>query len=78
MNKLQIAKTVTSTIVGVGTAKIINTIIKNNVAPETVTDKVTVTAGTFILGGMVADISKRYTDAKIDEIAAFVKENFKK
>jgi hypothetical protein len=74
MNKLEIAKTVVSTIVGVGTAKIVGSIIGNNTSPETVIDKMTITAGTFVLGSMVADITKRYTDAKIDQIAAFVEE----
>lgn len=78
MNKLQLAKNVTSVIVGFGTTKIVGTIIRNNVAAESLTDKVTVTAGTYVLGAMVADLSKRYTDAKIDEVAAWYKANVKK
>lgn len=76
MKKLYLAKTVVSTIVGAGTAKIVSAIVQNNTDPETVTDKVTITSGSLVLGMMAADISKRYTDAKIDDIAAFVKENF--
>jgi hypothetical protein len=78
MNKLQITKTVTSTIVGVGTGKIVATIIQNNVHPETTTDKVAVAAASFALGSMIADKTREYTNAKIDEIAKFVNENFKK
>ncbi|QJD49632.1 hypothetical protein HWD32_gp56 [Gordonia phage Secretariat] len=62
-------KLITSTIVGLGTTKIVTTIIKNNVQPETVVDAVTITAGSFVIGGMVADASKKYTDDTIDKIA---------
>lgn len=78
MKKIQIVKAVTNLIVGVGTAKIVSTIISNNVQPETITDKVTVKTSSFVLGAMVADISSRYTNAKIDEIAAWIDENFPK
>lgn len=78
MKKIQIVKAVTNLIVGVGTAKIVSTIISNNVQPETITDKVTVTTGSFVLGAMVADVSSRYTNAKIDEIATWIDENFPK
>ena len=74
MQKLQLLKAVTNAVVGIGTAKIVSAIIKNNIEPETVTEKVTVTAGSYVLGAMVADVTSRYTNAKIDEIAAFVAE----
>ena len=70
MNYIAIAKTVTSTVVAIGTTKIINTIVRNNVAPGTLTDKVTVTAGSAVLGFMVADAAKKYTDATIDQLVA--------
>lgn len=78
MQKVQLLKAVTNAIVGIGTAKIVNAIIKNNVQPETVTDKVTVATSSFVLGAMVADISSRYTNAKIDAAVAFIEENFPK
>lgn len=78
MNKLELTKTVVSFVVGAGSSKIINTIIKNNVAPENLTDTITVTAGSIVLGSMVGDISQKYTSAKIDEIASWWKENVKK
>lgn len=86
MNKLEIAKTAVGVVVGSGTTKIITAIVKNNiqirqaadaVAPK-VTDKAAVAAGAFVLGAMVADISKRYTDTKIDEIATWWTENVTK
>lgn len=69
MLNLNTIKLVTSTIVGLGVTKIVTTTIKNNVNPETVVDTITITAGSFVIGGMVADASKKYTDETIDKIA---------
>lgn len=73
MTKLEITKAAAKFIVGAGTSKIVSSIIQNNVSPETLTEKVTITAGSIALGSMVADITSKYTDAKIDEIAAWWK-----
>lgn len=78
MNKLQLAKNAVSAIVGVGTAKIVSSIISNTTTQDNVIDKVTMTSGSLVLGAMVADLSKRYTDAKIDELVSFWNENVKK
>jgi hypothetical protein len=78
MNTLSITKMVVTTVVGSGTAKIVSAIIKNNITPERVIDKVTVTSSAIVLGGMAADASRKYTDAKIDEIANWYAETFKK
>ena len=72
MNKLELTKTVVSTIVGAGAAKIVNAIVQNNIEPEKTTDKVVVTSGSVVLGMMTADMTKQYTDAKIDQLAALV------
>lgn len=77
MNKIALAKNAVSLIVGTGTAKIVSSIISNNTNPENVVDKVTMTSASLVLGAMVADVTKRYTDAKIDQIATFVNDNFK-
>lgn len=77
MNKIALAKNAVSLIVGTGTAKIVSSIISNNTNQENVVDKVTMTSASLVLGAMVADVTKRYTDAKIEQIAAFVNENFK-
>lgn len=78
MTKLDLAKGVTSFVVGAGTSKIITQIIKNNTSPENVADTVTMTTGAVVLGMMVADVSRRYTDAKIDEFAHWWQTNIKK
>lgn len=72
MNKLEITKTAVSTIVGAGAAKIVHAIVQNNIEPEKTADKVAVTSGSVVLGMMTADMTKQYTDAKIDQFAALV------
>ena len=67
MEKIKIVKAVTTFVVGVGTGQIVRSIIQNNTDPEKLTDKVTVGAGTIVIGAMAADKTKSYTDAKIDE-----------
>ena len=69
MTKLELIKNITSTIVGIGTGKIVHGIISNNVDTETIVDKTTVFAGSFVIGGMAAEATKAYTDRMIDEVA---------
>lgn len=78
MNKLEVTKRVITSIVGVGSTQIVSSIIKNNTAPETKTDQVTVFAGSCALGAMVADAARTHTDTRIDEIAAWYSKTFKK
>lgn len=73
MTKLEMLKLAVSSVVGVGTSKIVRSIVANNVELETPVDHVTVTAGSFVVGAMVADASKDYTDSKIDEIVEIFK-----
>lgn len=68
MTKLEMFKTAASAIVGVGTSKIVYAIIRNNVPTKTPVDKVTVAAGSFVIGGMAADATKKHTDKMIDEL----------
>jgi hypothetical protein len=74
MNRIKILKGVVNLVVGTGVSKITHSILKNNVEPETVTDKVAVAAGTTVITGMAVNASKTYTDAKIDEYIASFKE----
>lgn len=73
MTKLELLKAVVSSIVGIGTTKIVKDIISNNVEIDTPVNQVTVVAGSVVIGAMAADATKEYTDAKIDEIAALFK-----
>jgi len=86
MNRIAAVKLLTGLIVGSGASKIVKTIIENNVdisiaiknTPLKVVEKVSVAAGTLVIGAMAADVSRRYTDAKIDEAVAWYVENIKK
>jgi hypothetical protein len=64
-----VTKTIVSWIVGAGVGKIIHAVINNNIEPETTTEKVTVPAAGFVAAMMAKDLTRQYTDAKIDEIA---------
>lgn len=72
MNALDIGKAAASMIVGIGTSKIVHSIIDNNVETVAPVDKITVAAGSLVIGSMVADVTKKYLDTKIDETKAFI------
>jgi len=78
MTKLELTKAAAKFVVGFGAATIVRTIAHNNVQPDDLPTKVAVTAGSLVLGSMVADLSTRYLEAKIDEAAAWYDENVKK
>lgn len=64
----EVTKRIVSTIVGLGTAKIVNDIVQNNTDTNKLHQKVEVKASAFVMGAMAADKSQQYTDAKIDEM----------
>ena len=70
--KIVILKKAVTTVVGIGTAKIVREIIKNNVDTETVTSKVTVTAASAAIGGAVSELTKQYTDTQIDQFVELI------
>jgi hypothetical protein len=72
VKKIDMFKKAVTTIVGIGTAKIVREVIKNNVDTETVASMVTVTAASAAIGGAVSELTQQYTDRQIDEIVAFV------
>ena len=74
MDKIDFAKKTVSFIVGLGTSKIVRDIIKNNVDVETVIDQVTVTSTSFVIGSMVKEATREYTDAKIDKLVNKIEE----
>ena len=71
MTKTQIAKHVTSAIVGWSTSKVVRNVIENNTEPDGTTDKLAVTIGSYVLGAIAADASKKWTDAQIDKLIAW-------
>jgi hypothetical protein len=64
---LTAVKFVATTVVGLGTTKIVGKIIKNNVSPETLVDKVTVVAAAWVMGGIAHQATKKYTEQAIDD-----------
>lgn len=71
MKALEIAKYAASTVVGVGTSKIVHSIIDNNTEAEGAVDTVTIAAGSIVIGSMAADATKKYLDEKIDAAVAW-------
>jgi hypothetical protein len=67
-DKIKLVKFVASSIVGLGTGKIVGRIIKNNITPETLIEKVTVTAAAWVIAGVVTKATKQYTDETIDDL----------
>lgn len=72
MKKIDILKKAVTTIVGIGTAKIVREVIKNNVDTETVASMVTVTAASAAIGGAVSELTQQYTDRQIDELVDLI------
>lgn len=61
--------------VGFGATSIANQIIRNNVAPGSLFQKITITAATVALGGLLGERLGEYSDEKIDAIAEIVNVN---
>ena len=70
MKSIAIAKKIVTTIVGIGTTKIIHDMIENNVDTDTVYQKVTVRSASVAIGYAVSETTSSYTDRKIDEAVA--------
>src|SRR5688572_24020663 len=70
MKSIAIAKKIVTTIVGIGTAKIVNDIVEANVDTDNVYQKVTVKSASVAIGYAVSETTSNYTDRKIDEIVA--------
>lgn len=68
MKKIAIAKKIINTIVGLGTAQIVKSVIENNVETDTTYQKVTVGTASVAIGYAVSDMTSEYTDTKIDEM----------
>jgi hypothetical protein len=68
MKAIAITKKIVTTIVGIGTTKIIHDMIENNVDTDNVYQKVTVGSASVAIGYAVSETTSNYTDRKIDEI----------
>lgn len=75
MTKLDFLKKTVSVVVGLGVTKIVSGIISNNVVIDTNTQAVTVHSASFVIGMAAGDSLSDFTDAKIDEAAAWWDKN---
>lgn len=66
-DKIKIVKFVATGIVGMGTGKIVGRIIKNNITPETLIEKVTVTAAAWVISAVITKATKGFVDEQIDD-----------
>lgn len=78
MTKLDVAKTVISFTVGVGTTKIVHGIVAHNTDPENIVDTVTITAAGVALGMMASRATRKFTDNAVEEVATWWKTNVTK
>lgn len=78
MTKIELTKTVANFVVGASTTHVVTSIIKNQLSPRNKTEEVELVVGSMVIGSMVADASKKYTGAKIDEMASWWKTNVTK
>lgn len=66
-------KFVAAATVGMGTKKIVEGVIGNNVpTPDNLRDKVIITAATWVISGIVTTAAKSYSDKIIDDTVAGV------
>lgn len=70
--KLGVAKFIVSGIVGIGTGKIVGRIIREHITPETLIDKITVTAAAWVIGAVATEMTKSYTHDTIDQVVETV------
>lgn len=68
MNNIEIAKRVTSFIVGAGTTQIVRGIVTNNTAPNNKADQAAIIGASFVIGSMAADAVRAHSDKMIDEL----------
>lgn len=70
--KLSTVKAVTKFVVGRSVSYTVSSVIHNNVAPETKTQKVEIAIGSYVIGDMAAACAEPHVNAIIDDIAGHV------
>lgn len=76
MTKTDIAKNVVAFVVGTGASRITKSIIqKNTDEEEKLHNRAAAFSAEVVVGMMVADTCKKYTDAKIDEVVNWWEKN---
>jgi hypothetical protein len=68
INMIKAVKFVVGAAVGLGTARIVGSIVRNNVSPANSFQKVTVVVASFVIASLVADAATKYVHNQIDEL----------
>jgi len=74
MNKLNIAKTVISTVAGMGAARVVGKAIAMYVPKSSTFERIVIPVGAFAMGSLVGDAVVKHTEQKFDEIATYIGE----
>ena len=74
MKKIDIAKRVTSIVVGIGTSAVVKGIIERNVAPSNLPMNVAVYATAIVIGSMASRATAKHSEEMIDDIVTQWKE----
>lgn len=76
ISAVTVLKFAAAAVVGSGTSKIVKGIISAHVPLNTPKDKITVTAATWVLSGIVATAAKKYADDSIDGVVGSIMEYY--
>lgn len=71
---LSLAKTLVSAIAGLGATSITTQLIKNNVVPGSLIQKITIPVATMVIGSMAGGAVGSYTSTSIDELAEAIQQ----
>ena len=74
MNKIVVAKTVLHFTAQMGAGTIVYTLVRANVAPANMIQKITVPVAMFAMGGLVSEKTSFYMDQIVDEIVTTTKQ----
>lgn len=72
--KITTVKQTARILIGFGATSITSQIIKNNVVPGSMFQKITITAATIALSGLLGERLGEYSDEKIDTVVELVEE----
>jgi hypothetical protein len=75
VDKIAVTKNVTRFVVGASVSRCITALVSNNNAPENRVQQAQVVVGSMVVGAMVAERAKDWTDRQIDEAVDFYNEH---
>jgi len=67
INALTVGKIIASAVVGIGTERIIKNLVKQNIIPKNVGEKIVITVATGVIAAVVTQATKDYTDETIEK-----------